>query len=111
MDWPTYYILVDRVPFAVDALTWAENWKNDAGWIGEDFVGKARISTVFLGLDHNFSGGDPLLFETMVFGGPLDGRMWRYKTYADAEFGHAEAVTEVKIATAKIKSITDKAHS
>lgn len=26
-----------------------------------------RVSTVFLGIDHNFDGGPPLLFETMVF--------------------------------------------
>jgi hypothetical protein len=34
-----------------------------------------RISTVFLGLDHGFSfgkGSPPVLFETMIFGGPLD---------------------------------------
>ena len=27
----------------------------------------ALISTVFLGLDHNFFGGTPILFETMIF--------------------------------------------
>jgi len=30
-----------------------------------------RVSTVFLGIDHAWSG-PPLLWETMVFGGPLN---------------------------------------
>lgn len=29
--------------------------------------GKRVVSTVFLGLDHNWGGGKPLLFETMIF--------------------------------------------
>lgn len=29
---------------------------------------EVRVSTIFLGIDHNFSGGTPILFETMVFG-------------------------------------------
>lgn len=49
------------------------------------------VSTGFLGLDHRFAGDDgpPLLFETIVFGGKLDGGMERYPTWADAEAGHA----------------------
>lgn len=31
------------------------------------------VSTIFLGLDHNYaSTGPPVLWETMIFGGPLD---------------------------------------
>ena len=38
----------------------------------------SRVSTVFLGLDHNFAQkGPPILWETMVFGGPLNGEMDR----------------------------------
>jgi len=113
MEWPRYYILIDRLPVAVDVLTWAEWWAANlkACRIGEDQIGKVRVSTVFLGLDHNFQGGEPVLFETMIFGGPLDSSQWRYRTYADAERGHQEALAQVKIAAAKIKSISDKAHS
>jgi aminoglycoside phosphotransferase family enzyme len=32
-------------------------------------VREVHISTVFLGLDHSFDEGRPLLFETMTFGG------------------------------------------
>jgi hypothetical protein len=52
-----------------------------------------RISTVFLGIDHNhLRQGPPILFETMIFGGPYDQYMDRYCTWAEAEAGHARAV-------------------
>lgn len=55
-------------------------------------VERVEVSTVFLGLDHNWSGHDdamPLLFETMVFGGPDDGDMFRCCTWEEAEAQHA----------------------
>jgi len=56
------------------------------------------ISTVWLGLDHSFGGGPPLIFETMVFesndatGGDLD--CARYSTEAEALAGHARMVAK-----------------
>lgn len=110
-EWPMYYILVGRLPVAVDLMTWAKWFANfDARRVAEDHIGSMRVSTVFLGLDYNMrANGDPILFETMIFGGPLDRTQWRYDTYAEAERGHAEAVTQAKIAAAKIKSIADTA--
>lgn len=65
-------------------------------------VGRTRISseifvsTSFLGLDHNFAGtGGPVLFETLVMGGPADGYSIRYRTWAEAQLGHAKVVSEV----------------
>lgn len=56
-------------------------------------TGNIRVSTVFLGLDHNFSPlGPPLLFETMIFGGPHDQYQDRYSTWEEAEQGHLRAV-------------------
>ena len=49
------------------------------------------VSTVWLGLNHNYGDGPPLIFETMVF--PKEGR-WgeldceRYTTEAEALAGH-----------------------
>jgi hypothetical protein len=44
-------------------------------------------------MDHGRGGdGKPVLFETLVFGGPLDGDMWRYCTWTEAEAGHASVV-------------------
>lgn len=56
---------------------------------------KGRVSTVFLGIDHNHSGeGPPLLFETMVFlgDGNDDDYCDRHATRAEAEAGHTEAL-------------------
>jgi hypothetical protein len=59
-----------------------------------DNIGKVDISTVFLGLDHSFTGGTPVLFETLVFGGPNDGYMERYCTWDEALAGHARILAE-----------------
>lgn len=53
-----------------------------------------RISTVWLGLDHSLFGTPPLIFETMVFGGPCDQDQWRYPTLSAAIAGHEHAVIE-----------------
>jgi hypothetical protein len=61
--------------------------------VAETMIGDVRVSTVWLGVDHNFSGkGPPLIFETMVFGGDLDGECYRYPTETDALKGHASWV-------------------
>lgn len=54
------------------------------------------VSTVFLGLDHGWGEGPPILFETMVFGGPLDQEMERYCTWDEAVAGHERWVQRVK---------------
>jgi len=52
---------------------------------------------VFLTVDHRFGGdGPPILWETLVFGGPLDGEMDRYSSYDDAVRGHAAMLARVK---------------
>lgn len=53
---------------------------------------EVHVSTVFLGLDHSYGRGPPVLFETMIFGGPLDHSQWRYATWDDALVGHDMAV-------------------
>lgn len=78
-----------------DALKWG-NWFEDADrHVGCTPIGDVKVSTVFLGLDHAFTGGPPVLWETMVFGGPLDGEQDRYTSRADAEHGHTEMVKRV----------------
>ena len=54
------------------------------------------ISTIFLGLDHSFGEGEPILFETVVFGGKFDGEMERYSTWEQAKEGHKKIVKKVK---------------
>ena len=53
---------------------------------------KVHVSTVFLALDHNFAAGEPILFETMIFGGEHDGECERYHTVEEATVGHRRAV-------------------
>lgn len=60
-----------------------------------EICGDISVSTVFLGLNHNYFGGQPILFETMVFGGPLDGEQERYETEAQARHGHVEMLRRV----------------
>ena len=64
-------------------------------------IGLVRVSTVFLGLDHQLSNGPPLLFETMVFGGPMDNEMIRTPTWEAAEVAHEQMIERVKLETQK----------
>ena len=63
-------------------------------------VGNSNVSTVWLGLNHQYGDGPLLIFETMIFGGPLDQDTWRYSTEAQAVDGHAHAVWLAKAAQA-----------
>lgn len=63
-------------------------------------VGDFEVSTVFLGIDHQFGDGPPLLFETMIFAkvvdSPLDQRCWRWSTRDQAVAGHARVVEALR---------------
>lgn len=96
-----YWILEDRAPRRVtmeEWLLWQRNYP-DGRRIGYTEVGEARVSTVFLWLDRAYPGMPPVLFETMVFGGPLAGEMERYRTIQEAEAGHEQMVQRVKEGT------------
>lgn len=54
------------------------------------------ISTVFLGLDHSHNSTVPILWETMVFGGPFDQQLVRYSSFKDALKGHNEIIDGIK---------------
>lgn len=59
-------------------------------------VGTAEVSTVFLGLDHSFGDGPPILFETMVFYGDSGDYTERYATWDEAVKGHVEIVAKLE---------------
>ena len=72
--------------------------------IARDQVGDYRVSTVCLGLNHNFGeSGDPLVFETMIFKGSsyVDEYCDRYSSVDAAEAGHATAVKIAKLMSLK----------
>jgi hypothetical protein len=57
-----------------------------------NFAKLINVSTVFLGLDHCFSGrGKPILYETMIFGGSHDSYQERYTNKIAALAGHDRA--------------------
>ena len=84
---------------APDALTWGKWMQTANRHVAVDEIGPSKVSTVFLGLDHSCVAGDPVLWETMVFGGPLDGEQDRYTSRDDAVKGHATFVERVKAAS------------
>lgn len=61
-------------------------------------LGERLISTVWMGIDHNFGKGKPIIFETMVFGDAFvaDDYCERYSTLEEAEAGHARIVSQVR---------------
>ena len=101
---PTMYILDEHntpVPCyeAVQWGIWMEAARNEQRLhVGSTEVDGMVVSTVFLGLDHNFMGGEPLLFETMIFnkyGSAVDGQS-RYHTWQEADMGHKAVVLKLK---------------
>jgi hypothetical protein len=90
----TYILGSDGKPQLCEDRTVWGLWFGDANnrMIQRDYVGDvAEVSTVFLGIDHGWTEGEePVLFETMIFGGPLDKAQQRYHTIEEARLGHAK---------------------
>lgn len=77
-----------------DLLTWAQ-WmeENQPHIVAQTHLkGDVLVSTVFLGMDHSWGDGPPLLFETMVFHDGDGTDQYRYPTREDAWEGHRMAV-------------------
>lgn len=75
---------------------WLEDFSNR--YVGWDQLNGLDISTVFLGLDHSFDNGPPLIFETMIFkhGEPNDLYCERCSTWVEAKAQHTIAIAKVK---------------
>jgi hypothetical protein len=112
---PRYFILEGHIPVACDVLTWSRWFEDHYGnfhvnWTEQDDV---CISTVFLGINHNFFGdGPPILFETMVFIAGDGVHQERYRTWDEAAAGHLRWVNEIfkptPILTMQFNSPIDK---
>jgi hypothetical protein len=97
----------DRNGHPIDLERWIQLFE-DRGYkiVAQHWVRGWMISTVWLGLDHNFSaGGKPIIFETMVFppgdesgehGTSSEEYMERYSTEEAAQAGHDQALTWVR---------------
>jgi hypothetical protein len=98
---PRYF---DREGKPLPMCAWAVLFedRHEYGAIGKTDVGPWWISTVWLGMDHQWGDGPPLIFETMVFwhgptgSTPDQGYEYqeRYSTEAQARAGHALAVAQ-----------------
>jgi hypothetical protein len=79
-----------------DIEVWGKYFETADRHIGLTVVGNARVSTVFLGIDHSYRRDEkvaPLLFETMVFNsGEKDEIQLRYATLDQAKRGHKKIV-------------------
>jgi hypothetical protein len=92
-----WYKLVDKVPVPCEDLEGGKLWETENRRVAETKLpGGFLVSTIFLGLDHRFDEGPPLVFETMVFrpevSGYQDLDMDRYSTWDEAEEGHKKIV-------------------
>lgn len=68
------YILQGKtvVP-AADLDEWGQWFETTNRVVAQTRVANGvEVSTVFLGRDHAFGGGEPLLFETLIFGGKVN---------------------------------------
>lgn len=105
-DMPFYVLDAEGCPIKAETRQeWYEFFNdNDRRRMALTEVGDVRVSTVFLGIDHDFSRHSdyddptykPVIFETMVFGGPLDEECERYRTPAEWRAGHEKWVERVK---------------
>jgi hypothetical protein len=91
---PNLYIFDENDnPVESDLLSWGR-WMEETNRT----VAKTKlpngvlVSTVFLGIDHNFGSGKSVLWETMIFKGPEDKYQERYTSLAAAIEGHRRAV-------------------
>jgi hypothetical protein len=87
------YRLVGHLPVPEnDLFVWGQWLETADRQVARSEVGPMVVSTVFIGLDHNFGSGKPMLFETMIFDGGEDDYQTRCATWDEAEAMHANAV-------------------
>jgi hypothetical protein len=90
-----YYLNEDKTYRPAELMEWAEQFEYMDRHVGNDMIEGKHVSTVWLGIDHGFMGGDPLVFETMVFSEHdpwTDIYMDRYSTWHEAVAGHQKAI-------------------
>lgn len=103
MSWVGTYILDrDGKPVRANTLEWGV-WletHREQRIVRQDTIDGIKVSTVFLGLDYYYGPRsqphDPILWETMIFGGEHDQYCQRYTSAEDAMAGHMEALKLVE---------------
>lgn len=83
----------DRQAKPIDVLTWREMCTEGYMRVAYTPIGRQRVSTLWVGINHRFGDGPPLIFETMVF--PDCDYCVRTATEAAALAAHDQAVAHV----------------
>lgn len=84
------YVLKGKEPVRVKTIEeWARSFERMPDRrVALTVRGRSHVSTVFLGIDHAFTGGPPQLFETMAFKNGKSGELMRCATWEEAERQH-----------------------
>ena len=88
----------DRKGQPMEMMEWARALETADKIVGNDTIDGQHVSTVWLGLNHNLYGDDgpPLIFETMISGGPHDQYCDRYSNEEAALAGHDRIVAALR---------------
>lgn len=96
-----HYVEIDGAPrLATNLMQWCVGMEG-CRRVEVTQVGEHHVSTVFLGLDHAFARGAPVLYETMIFHQDnKEDHTWldfqrRYSTRQEALEGHYNVVTVI----------------
>ena len=88
---------LDRKGNPITIEEWSTAYEDVEGrTIGDDTLEGQHVSTIWRGLDRQAGEGPPLIFETMIFGGPHNDHCERYSTEQDALAGHQRIVTALQ---------------
>ncbi len=80
-------------------LKWVENDYHKVSCIAQTGTAQATVQTHFLAINLTLAKDEPpLLFETRVSGGWLDGHREKFATLEDARSGHLACVDRVRAA-------------
>ena len=97
-------IYYDRQGQPMEMMAWARKLEDDPEYqrVAVHWVRGWMVSTVWLGIDHSFGHGAPIIFETMIFppgdeagehGIMSEEYQDRYATEAAAQAGHDRALS------------------
>lgn len=98
-----YYKLDGQTPVALESFIEWNLWMARARFadttVMYNELNDCLISTKFVGIDLNpgssNSNAQPMVFETLVMGGLLDGKKNLYPTWDEAIIGHLKICTQV----------------
>jgi hypothetical protein len=101
------YILVGTAPKkCTDQATWLRWYSSADRHVAVTSIEHhglvVTVVSQFLGMDDEApTNASPALFETSIFGGPLDQKKWRVPSWCEALSVHATAVQKVTRALAR----------